>query len=144
MYRSGKRLCTLENVKKNFEQIQNILFTIGSYLACDPSKEIKMKLPNFEPKHILFLENEIDKMNETLPALKNFILPSGNIIASHCHVARCVCRRAERICIAIKNNKEKIDELILQYLNRLSDYLFITARYLLHQANGTETIWDRQ
>lgn len=123
------------------KEIQNRLFTVGSSLACDPEKDTKMMIPDLHAEDIKFLEKEIDRMDETLPALKNFVLPGGNITASNCHVARCVCRRAERICVAIMEEGQFVDELVIQYLNRLSDYLFTLARYILHLQKGEETIW---
>ncbi len=127
--------------KSMVKQIQHILFTLGSSLACDPDKETKMIIPAMPEEEVLKLEREIDRMDESLPPLKNFVLPGGNIAASQCHVARCVCRRAERICVAIMQEGQFVDERVIRYLNRLSDYLFTLARYLLHQQNGEELIW---
>lgn len=123
------------------KDVQNMLFTLGSSLACDPEKDTKMMIPDLHEEDVTVLENEIDRMDESLPELKNFVLPGGNIIASHCHVARCVCRRAERICVAITEEGQFVDELVIKYLNRLSDYLFTLSRYILHQAKGEESIW---
>ncbi len=135
-------LLTVENLELHtLKEIQNILFTVGSSLACDPQKDTKMMIPDLLDSDIAFLEKEIDRMDESLPTLKNFVLPGGNATASHCHVARCVCRRAERICVAITQEGEFVDEKVIQYLNRLSDYLFTLARYILHQQKGEETIW---
>lgn len=135
-------LLVKEQVEKNvLKEIQNNLFTIGSSLACDPTKDTKMMIPDLLSSDIIFLENEIDRMDADLPALKNFVLPGGNVIASQCHVARCVCRRAERICVAMTQEGQQVDEKVIQYLNRLSDYLFTLARYLLKIHNGEETIW---
>ncbi len=122
-------------------EIQDRLFTLGSSLACDPNKNTKMEIPDLNPTDITLLEHEIDRMNEVLPELKNFILPGGNLVASNCHVARCVCRRAERICVAIQEENQFIDALVIQYLNRLSDYLFVLARYILHNNKGDEIVW---
>lgn len=122
--------------------IQDRLFTIGSSLACDPSKDTKMQIPDLNPEDITHLEQEIDRMDAVLPVLKNFVLPGGQLASSQCHVARCVCRRAERICVAMHNEKEFVAPLVIQYLNRLSDYLFTLARYLVHINGGTETIWQ--
>ena len=119
-------------------RIQNILFTIGSELASAPGN--KMKLPEVEVSDIEQLESAMDSMNEVLPELRNFILPGGDIAASHCHVARCVCRRAERRVVALAQVAE-IDEKIVRYLNRLSDYLFTLARFYTHQHKGVETPW---
>jgi len=127
--------------EKELYKIQNYLFTIGSHLATTPSKEVKMSLPDIEDGQIKFLEERIDIMEETLPALTNFVLPGGDASASKIHIARCVCRRAERISVAL-SSEEDIDQRIVQYLNRLSDYLFVLSRYVLQKNNGTEVIWD--
>lgn len=134
----------LTGMKKEQEilkEIQNRLFTVGSSLACDPDKDTKMMIPDLKDEDVTVLELEIDRMDETLPALKNFVLPGGNLIASNCHVARCVCRRAERICVAIMEHGQFVDERVIIYLNRLSDYLFALSRFILHQNKGEETIW---
>ncbi len=123
------------------KEIQDRLFTIGSSLACDPDKEPMLKLPDLKESDIAFLETEIDTMNEVLPLMKNFILPGGNVSVSNLHVARCVCRRAERNCVAMKENDLFIDETVLKYINRLSDYLFVLARYIAHLTNATEVAW---
>ncbi len=121
-------------------QIQNYLFTLGSHLATSPEKDIKMSIPALNEQEINFLEASIDKMEESLPPLKNFVLPGGDEAASKIHIARCVCRRGERICVALAY-QEELDEQIIKYLNRLSDYLFVLSRYVLQQHNGTEVIW---
>ena len=130
-----------EHSKEVLKEIQDRLFTIGSSLACDPEKEPLMKIPDLKEEDITFLEREIDKMNEVLPAMKNFILPGGHLAVSTTHVARCVCRRAERICVAMQENNDFIDLLVLKYLNRLSDYLFVLARYIGHLLNAEEIAW---
>lgn len=122
-------------------EIQDRLFTLGSHLAVEPSHVGKMKLPEISEKDILNLENEMDKMDEVLPPMKNFILPGGNIAVSHCHVARTICRRAER-CIAALNDHQKVDPLIMQYLNRLSDFLFVLSRKLTLELNAQEIPWQ--
>ncbi len=119
-------------------EIQNRLFDLGANLATDPSKNLP--IPSLTTDDIQLLENEIDKMEETLPPLKNFILPGGNISVSHCHVARCVCRRAERLVVAL-NMGEPVAPDVLKYLNRLSDFLFVLARKIGQQAGATEVIW---
>ncbi len=118
--------------------VQNTLFTIGSELAS--AGDNKMQLPELRDTDIAQLEEEMDRMEEQLPALKNFILPGGDLAASHAHVARTVCRRAERRVVALARD-EAVDEKIIRYLNRLSDYLFMLARYLTHQHGGVETAW---
>src|SRR5690606_471496 len=121
-------------------EIQDRLFTIGSTLACDPDKEIHMKLPDLSDGDITLLENEIDRMNESLPEMKNFILAGGHPAVSHLHIARCVCRRAERSCVRLAEISP-VNELIIQYLNRLSDYLFMLARYTGMQLEAKEIPW---
>ena len=121
-------------------KIQHQLFNIGSIIAFDQSK--KIELIDIKEYDIIFLEKEIDKMEENLPALKNFILPSGHKIASLIHVARTICRRAERKLVNL-GSKEKIESIHLQYLNRLSDYLFVLSRHVLLEKNGTEMIWQK-
>lgn len=118
--------------------IQHQLFTIGSELAAE--KGHKMKLPELDQNSIDALEKAMDSMDQDLPALKNFILPGGDLTASHCHVARTICRRAERKVVALAAH-ESIDEQILRYINRLSDYFFILARFYTHRHNGQETPW---
>ena len=87
------------------------------------------------------MESEIDRMNETLPEMRSFILPGGAIAVSYAHVARCVCRRAERICVAMQDEDLKVEPLVTKYLNRLSDYLFVSARYIGHLLNAAEVQW---
>lgn len=106
--------------------IQSRLFTIGSSLAAETSRAKEFK-PDLEEDDIIFLERAIDDMNESLPAMKNFILPGGHQLISSTHVARTVCRRAERLIISL-SEKEEVEEIIIRYLNRLSDYLFVLAR----------------
>jgi cob(I)alamin adenosyltransferase len=120
-------------------EIQDRLFTIGSLLAADPEGS-KMKLPELSASDIEFLENEIDKMDEELPPMRNFVLPGGNQAISFCHVARCVCRRAERITVHL-SEESPVDKTIMQYLNRLSDYLFVLSRYLTKKMGAPETPW---
>lgn len=121
------------------QSVQNILFTIGSHLAFDPDKA-RMTLPEIPKGCVGSLEEQIDKMNETLPEMRNFILPGGHPVASQAHVARCVCRRAERKVTALVEIAT-IEALILEYLNRLSDYLFVLSRDITHKHNGTEIAW---
>ena len=119
-------------------EIQNRLFTIGANLASDPSKT--MKTPDILASDITLLEKEIDRMEEELPTLKNFILPGGHPLVSHCHVARCVCRRAERLVVALAEN-EAVDQILIQYLNRLSDYLFVLSRKIAKDLGCKEMEW---
>jgi len=121
--------------------IQDRLFIIGSLLACDPAKETKMNIPNLEETDIAFLEEEIDKMDEVLPLMKNFILPGGNKSVSALHIARCICRRAERCCVRLQMEDALKDSIIIKYLNRLSDYLFVLARFTGYQLQVKEIPW---
>jgi cob(I)alamin adenosyltransferase len=128
-----------KTISEWLREIQDRLFTVGSVLATAPDKDVKMKLPDVHDSDVKWLEEHIDEMNEELPEMRSFILPGGNLASSTCHVARCVCRRAERICVAMQENNEYIPELIIQYLNRLSDFLFVLARYIAHE-NGAEDL----
>ncbi|MBS1558196.1 MAG: cob(I)yrinic acid a,c-diamide adenosyltransferase [Bacteroidetes bacterium] len=120
-------------------EIQDRLFTIGSMLATEPGNT-KVKIPSLHENDIIFLEKEIDKMDTELPPMKFFILPGGHPSVSFCHVARTVCRRAERLVIAL-NGQLAVAPLVIQYLNRLSDYLFMLCRKLAHELNIEETPW---
>ena len=122
-------------------EIQDRLFTIGSSLACDPEKEPLMKIPDLKESDIQLLEAQIDTMNEVLPPMKSFILPGGHVAISTAHVARCVCRRAERLCVQLQQSDAFVEPLVIKYLNRLSDYLFVLARYIGHQFQVPEIPW---
>lgn len=125
-------------------EIQDRLFTMGSLLAADPEKS-KMKLPPLRDSDIVRLEKAIDAMDEELEPMRQFILPGGHPAVSWCHVARTVCRRAERHVIVLDNAKfgnEPLPEVIVQYLNRLSDYLFVLSRKLSKDLNATEIPWQ--
>ena len=128
-----------EQISEWLREIQDRLFTIGSVLATNPDKEVKMKLPDVHGTDVQWLEQRIDEMNEVLPEMRSFIVPGGQLAASTAHVARCVCRRAERICVAMQEQGEVVPELVVQYLNRLSDFLFVLARYIGH-INGVEDL----
>lgn len=128
-----------EKISEWLREIQDRLFTIGSVLATNPDKEVKMKLPDVHDTDVQWLEQRIDEMNEVLPEMRSFIVPGGQLAASTAHVARCVCRRAERICVAMQEQGEVVPELVVQYLNRLSDFLFVLARYIGH-INGVEDL----
>ncbi|WP_346239468.1 cob(I)yrinic acid a,c-diamide adenosyltransferase [Niabella insulamsoli] len=114
--------------KESLQQIQDCLFTIGALLARDPDKNVKMELPDLREADCIFLEKEIDRMETVLSPLKYFILPGGAVPVSQLHIARCVCRRAERCGVRL-NETAPVDPLVLKYLNRLNDYLFVLARY---------------
>jgi len=120
-------------------EIQDRLFTLGSLLAADPVKS-KMKLPEIKEEDIVLLEKEIDKMDDVLPEMKHFVLPGGHTTVSYCHLARCVCRRAERATLKLAEN-EKVDEILYKYLNRLSDYLFVLSRKLAMDLKADEIPW---
>lgn len=122
-------------------EVQDRLFTVGAVLATDPGKDVKMKLPDLHDTDVTWLEERIDQMNESLPEMRSFILPGGHLAASTCHVARCVCRRAERICVAMQEQQEEVPAIVIRYLNRLSDFLFVLARYLTHKNNAPEIPW---
>jgi cob(I)alamin adenosyltransferase len=130
-----------EHFKKMLKEIQDRLFTIGSSLACDPVKEPLMKIPDLKEQDVELLEKEIDSMTEKLPPMKSFILPGGHVAVSTIHVARCVCRRAERLCVNMQEHEMSVEPLIIIYLNRLSDYLFVLARYVAHLLNVEEIPW---
>jgi len=121
-------------------RIQDRLFTAESLLAADPAKEPEYALPKIHDEDILLLEREIDNMNIELPPLISFILPGGHAAVSHAHIARCICRRAERLTIRLSTSSP-VDLIIIRYLNRLSDFLFVLARRLAKDLNATETIW---
>jgi cob(I)alamin adenosyltransferase len=120
-------------------EIQDRLFTIGSSLASDPGKS-KMKIPDLKEEDVTLLEKEMDKMDESLPEMKSFVLPGGHPTVSYCHIARCVCRRAERLVIHLSESEEVVP-LVIKYLNRLSDYLFVLSRKLTVDLHATEIPW---
>ncbi|WP_196893688.1 cob(I)yrinic acid a,c-diamide adenosyltransferase [Aureivirga marina] len=130
-------------------KIQNELFTLGAMLATPPEKEQlkngkeRLNIPKITAENIEDLEAEIDKMNEDLPPMTHFVLPGGHTTVSYCHIARCVCRRAERLCVALSVD-ETVNEHILKYLNRLSDYLFVLARKLTIDTQSEEIPWIPQ
>jgi cob(I)alamin adenosyltransferase len=123
-------------------EIQDRIFTAESLLAADPGKEIQA-LPALFESDILLLEQAIDEMNTHLPAISSFILPGGHQAVSLCHVARCVCRRAERITISLVENQPEtlMGDTVIKYLNRLSDYLFVLSRKFSKDFNSVETPW---
>jgi cob(I)alamin adenosyltransferase len=125
--------------KEILKQIQDRLFTIGSSLAADPERS-KMVIPDLHMADVELLEQEIDTMNEQLPELRHFILPGGNNTISFCHIARCICRRAERITVHLAE-ESTVDEKVNIYLNRLSDYLFTLARKIGNERKIPENQW---
>jgi len=139
-----------QNIDESYKQIlvdiQDKLFTVGAVLATDPEKAIlksgekRLNIPTISEKNIKLLENQIDSMNNSLPPMTHFVLPGGHQTVSFCHIARCVCRRAERLATALYD-LEPFEETTLQYLNRLSDYLFVLARKLSYDLKANEIQW---
>jgi len=120
-------------------EIQDRLFTIGSILATEPGNT-KVKIPALQEQNIQSLEREIDSIEEGLPSMRVFVLPGGHTSVSFGHIARTVCRRAERLTVAL-DQQEKVDTLVIQYLNRLSDYLFVLCRKMASELGAEETPW---
>lgn len=118
-------------------EIQNVLFVIGSHLA---NESTHFSPPKISEESITALENSIDEMDKSLPELKNFVLPGSNEANSVAHIARCVCRRAERNVVHL-NELSPVDSAIIQYLNRLSDWLFTLSRWISHESGNSEIIW---
>ncbi|MEZ4937392.1 MAG: cob(I)yrinic acid a,c-diamide adenosyltransferase [Crocinitomicaceae bacterium] len=129
----------LEQYVNQLIEIQDRLFTMGSHLACHPEKS-KMELPEFKKEDVETLEEWIDTMDTQLPEMRSFILPGGHPSVSICHITRCVCRRAERICVLLAQN-EPTPEVLIQYLNRLSDYFFVLSRKISQDLGAKETPW---
>ena len=135
-----------ENISKVLLKIQNELFTVGAMLATPTEKAVlksgknRLSINTITVDDVIFLEHEIDTMEQSLMPLSNFILPGGHPTVSICHIARCVCRRAERL-IVLLHEEEGVDEQLLSYLNRLSDFLFVLARKLSHDNGIEETPW---
>ena len=130
-----------EHQRDILKQVQDRLFVIGSSLACDPDKETGMHIPDLNEEDIILLEKEIDSMNERLPPMKHFILPGGHAAVSSTHIARCVCRRTERLCVNMQQHELFVEPLIINYVNRLSDYLFVLARFTAQELHVSEVIW---
>lgn len=130
---------TDEATREALKSIQDRLFTIGAILATDPDKE--MPTPDLHEADIQMLESAMDAMDEVLPALKNFILPGGHLTVSYCHLARVVCRRAERLTVAL-HEVAPVEPLAMRYLNRLSDYFFVLGRYVGQQLGAEEVTWQ--
>ncbi len=128
-----------KNRSEELIEIQDRLFTIGSILAAEPGNT-KVKVPSLSEADVVFLERKIDAMDAVLEPMKVFVLPGGHTSVSFGHVARTVCRRGERLVIAL-DAQEKVDELVIRYLNRLSDYLFVLCRMMTHELKAVETSW---
>ncbi len=135
--------------QKILTNIQDKLFTVGAILATEPQKAVlkngkeRLNIPKISDADILFLETEMDQMEENLPPMTHFILPGGHTTVSYCHLARTVCRRAERMATLLYEN-EPFEDSVLVYLNRLSDYLFVLARKLSKDLLATEIKWIPQ
>jgi cob(I)alamin adenosyltransferase len=135
-----------QHYKDLLSHIQDRLFTVGATLATAPDKAIlksgkeRLNIPKISDENIERLEQEMDAMNDSLPPMTNFVLPGGHQTVSFCHIARCVCRRAERLATAL-NELEPLEPNTLMYLNRLSDYLFVLARKLSSDLKADEIKW---
>ena len=129
---------TEEGTKELLMFIQDRLFTMGSHLALESGKSFN--LPELEEGDVERLEKAMDAMNEMVPPMRHFILPGSNSGEAKAHIARCVCRRAERLLVAL-NESEPMPAILQIFLNRLSDYLFVYSRYLTHQKGLEETPW---
>jgi cob(I)alamin adenosyltransferase len=121
-------------------QIQNVLFNIDSIIACE-KEEFLSKLPEVKQDDVKFLESRIDAMNEVVPPLRQFIIPGGDLTSSHLNVARTICRRCERKVVKLSQDSQ-VQEIVLQYINRLSDYLFMLSRYVILKQGKEETFWQ--
>lgn len=139
-----------QDIAKEYQQllmkIQENLFTAGAILATDPEKALlksgkeRLNIPKISPADVTLLENEMDKMDALLPAMTHFVLPGGHPTVSYCHIARTVCRRAERMACLLHEN-QPIDATVLSYLNRLSDFLFVLSRKLSYDLKADEIKW---
>ncbi|QED37794.1 cob(I)yrinic acid a,c-diamide adenosyltransferase [Antarcticibacterium arcticum] len=135
-----------DHTRNILNRVQDRLFTIGSTLATEPEKATlksgkdRLGISRISAEDIELLEQEMDRMNGELPPMTNFILPGGHQSVSFCHIARCVCRRAERMATAL-HEISPFDDMVLMYLNRLSDYLFVLARMLSKDLNADEVKW---
>ncbi|KAA3630157.1 MAG: cob(I)yrinic acid a,c-diamide adenosyltransferase [Bacteroidetes bacterium] len=127
-----------QSLRDLLKRIQDTLFVLGGILASAPGKRPDYLL--VKEAEIDLLEKTIDEMEETLPPLKSFILPGGHTVVSHCHVARCVCRRAERRVVGLAT-EEEVDPLVIKYLNRLSDFLFVLSRKIGQDLGVDEVEW---
>ena len=134
-------MCADAKVQIVLNEVQDRLFTVGSSLACDPDKEPHLKIPDLKEEDIAGLELAMDAMNEVLAPMKSFIIPGGHQAISTAHIARCVCRRAERWCVNMQEEDLFVETLVIKYLNRLSDYLFTLARYIGHLNGVADLPW---
>jgi len=130
-----------EHLTPILRRVQNELFNLGCELAT-PDAERRAKLPRIELRHVEALERDIDAVNDDLPVLKSFVLPGGGKASAHCHLSRTVCRRAERLVVGLSEAEHIGSELPVQYLNRLSDALFVWGRWCAHKDGKPEPLWD--
>lgn len=135
--------CTDEHDRTFLIDVQNTLFVLGGYLATDNSSREVRSFNIVTPEMVGNIEKQIDAINTTLPPFRHFILPGGGRAASVCHVCRTVCRRAERRILALTEEGAEVDENVIAYVNRLSDYLFVLARKLNSDKNQPEIIWKK-
>lgn len=122
------------------DRVQNELFNLGAQLAT-PSAQTRAQMPAIEPRHVSALESVIDELNDDLPELRSFVLPGGGWISSYCHLARTVCRRAERLVVELADDEE-VDKISLEYLNRLSDAFFVIGRFAAKGEGREEPVWQ--
>ena len=130
-----------QSITATLFEIQKVLFVVQTRLAIDPEKPCSLFLPDMRTQNVDFLEKEIDSMESLLGEFKAFLIPGGHPILSQCHITRCVCRRAERKIVSLSQQSE-VESLVLQYINRLSDYLFVLARFFTHKLNLKENLWE--
>ena len=136
-----KAIASKEYLLSRLISIQNELFNLGTVLASVGS-DSSANLPKVDDEDIILLENDIDTMNKSLDSLESFILPGGNELSLHLHLARVVCRRAERSVVSVINKYKETDTKIIEYLNRLSDYLFVLGRSVSKSIGEEEELWN--
>ncbi len=138
------KIDSMQRSSENLLWIQNLLFDIGAELASSPERIDKLSLNRFDAKHIASLEEEIDLISDELPELKDFVLPGGHEASSYTHLLRTVCRRAERLLVTHNYETDNINSKILIFINRLSDYFFVLARFILIETGCKEITWTKQ
>ena len=134
---------TRDHLAPIVHRIQNELFDLGAELACGDA-ETRARLPRIEARHAEALERDIDALNDQLPALRSFVLPGGGWVSSYLHLARTVCRRAERLVVALAGAGEDVGDHAVVYLNRLSDALFVFGRWAVMKDGHDEPLWKPQ
>lgn len=134
-------IITEEHTRDMLREVQDRLFTIGSSLACDPERETGLQIPDLSEQDVKLLEQEIDRMTELTPPMRSFVLPGGHPTVSQLHIARCVCRRAERCCVRLQLEQMPVESILIIYVNRLSDYLFMLSRYITTLLGVEEIPW---